>query len=291
MTMPARTQRHGGRAGGHARAVVWLVLSCVVPSVAATDAVVTVSLVSRTAAEGTEWPGGAGSLPRRAVAVDAHGTVVVETTGPAAAADSLDARATRTQGPAAPADAQGTGSTPREGAAAAAPGASAAGSSPAAVEKPPAERTGEAVIVDPAAKDVETGEEILAGRKVARRWSDAAAHFTVAIDALSGRPVPLDSLSTSLLARALAGRARCLSARGKTRSAAADLDSLVTTDPSYVPDATTMPKGLFASFQKIRAARVGFVKLSLEPADATATWNGRALGGGAEARFLPARSR
>jgi hypothetical protein len=129
-----------------------------------------------------------------------------------------------------------------------------------------------------AAKDFERGAALLASKKGAKRLAPADAAFTAAVDRLAPAEETLDPEGRRILARALDARAQTRLLRGRPKDADTDFDRLVTFDPAYEPDAAKTSRKALDRFRKIRAPRVGFVTLKVDPPEAAIVWNGRDLG-------------
>ena len=114
----------------------------------------------------------------------------------------------------------------------------------------------------------------------ARRFPEASAALTNAIDALAPDVDRLDTEARTTLARALDYRAQCHFLQGEDSEADADFALLVGAEPSYAPDPASTTRKILDRFRKIQTARVAFVTFQADPQDAEIVWNGRRLGAG-----------
>ena len=151
----------------------------------------------------------------------------------------------------------------------------------AVAAEPPTTEPGSPASASPdiaqAARDFERGETLLGSKKGAGRLAPAESAFTAAIDRLAPSAETLDHEGLRILARALDARAQTRLLRGRAKAADSDFERLVTLDPAYEPDAKT-PKKVLDRYHKIRAPRIGFVTLKVDPPEAAILWNGRDLG-------------
>jgi len=133
--------------------------------------------------------------------------------------------------------------------------------------------------------DLERGLALLRAKKGSNRLAQADAAFSAAIARLTPVEETLEAGGRLVLARALDGRAQTNLLRGRTKAADADFERLVGFEPAYEPDPADTPRKALERFRKIRAPRVGFLTLKIDPPEAGIELNGRSLGA---ASALPA---
>jgi tetratricopeptide (TPR) repeat protein len=107
------------------------------------------------------------------------------------------------------------------------------------------------------------------------RLEDAAFEEALsAIDALLSQ----DDLDAEVRVQARVLRAQALVALGDTKKAEAEWAAILEERPGFRPDPAAVPAKALARFEALRAAKVGTVRLDLDPKDATLALDGKPVG-------------